>query len=93
VTAPGTKAARARPPRDPVEALGLPPPAAERVQALLAAAGVRENPHLALSLLVECLGWMISRLASNGARQVIARGLSGAVLQRARLHDDAEGQG
>lgn len=86
-------AAKRAGPRDPVQALGLPEPSNDRVQAVLAAAGVRESPHMGLSVLMEALGWMISRLASAGARAVIARGLCDAVLQRARLHDDAERQG
>lgn len=78
-------------PRDATDALQLPPVAADRLDAVLHAAGPRVLP--ALAVLCSAIGWLLARSCRVADRAVLLRGVAGAVEQAARLHDGATGQG
>lgn len=78
-------------PRDATHALRLPAVPAERLDAVLRAAGPRLLP--ALAVLCSAIGWYLARSCRITDRPLLLRGLVGAIDQAAQLHGDGAGQG
>ncbi|WP_235962039.1 hypothetical protein [Falsiroseomonas selenitidurans] len=78
-------------PREPAEALRLPAVSAERLDAVLRAAGTNLLP--ALAVLICALGFLIARATAPKARKAVLAGVQIGLVRSIGLHGRAEGQG
>lgn len=79
------------PAEDGAEALLLPEVPIERLDAVIAAAGSRTLP--AIAVLVSALGWFLAQGFGARDAQRVARAVPAAVARATALHGEARGQG
>lgn len=75
----------------PREPLRLPAVPAERLDAVLRAAG--SSPLLALAVLISAIGWILARTTDGRVRPVVLAGVNLGLVRAIRVHGPAEGQG